>query len=212
MLVLGDAHADREDRRERLFDAYDASDEDRALQVGDLLHYGLPKPTWFVGGNNEDFDVLDAMRAGETPEGVENAHLLASDVVELDGFRVGGLTGNEAPTQYEKSRDELTGDRRRHFTREDVEALLEEGSVDVLLTHEPPHGLTKIRGYDPGSSHVDSLVRRLDPDLCLTGHLHRHSEATIAGTRVYSLAPVWESYYELDAETTTLERFETPGR
>lgn len=211
VLVLGDAHADREDRRSALRRAYSASTRERALQVGDLLHYDLPKPTWFVGGNNERFDTIEAMRAGETPDGVRNATLLASDVVELDGLRVGGLTGNHAPTQFEKSRDELTGDRRRHFVREDVDRLLEQGPVDVLICHEPPHGLTKMEGYDPGNTHVDTLLRQLEPDLCLNGHLHRHCEATIGGTRVVSLAPAWEHYYELDPETLSLSRFETPG-
>lgn len=210
MLVLGDAHADRDDRREALFRAYAASGEQQALQVGDLLHYDLPVQTWFVGGNNELFDVIEAMRAGEQPPGVSNASLLASTVVEVDGRRIGGLTGNHAPTQFEKDRAELSGDRRRHFIREDVDRLLDVGSVDVLLCHEPPHGLTKMEGYDPGNTHIDSLVRQLDPDLCLTGHLHRHCEADIGGTRVYSLAPAWESYYHLDLETLELERFETP--
>lgn len=210
MLVLGDAHADRDDRRAALLRAYRASTEDVAVQVGDLLHYDPPTPTWFVGGNNEHFDVIEAMRGGETPEGVRNATLLASDAVELGGLRIGGLTGNHAPTQFEKGRDELTGDRRRHFVRDDVDRLLERGSLDVLVCHEPPHGLTKTEGYDPGNSHVDALVRQLDPALCLSGHLHRHCEATIGGTRVLSLAPAWEHYYELDPETLTLERFETP--
>lgn len=210
MLVLGDAHADREDRREALMRAYDATDEERALQVGDLLYYDLPVQTWFVGGNNEQFDVLEALRAGKSPEGVRNATLLASDVVDLEGRTVGGLTGNHAPTQFEKERSELTGDRRRHFVERDIDRLLTHDSVDVLLCHEPPHGLTKMEGYDPGNTHVDTLVRQLDPTLCLTGHLHRHCEATIGGTQVFSLAPAWEAYYTLDMESLELTRFETP--
>lgn len=210
MLVLGDAHADRGDRREALLRAYEASDADCSLQAGDLLYYDLPIPTWFVGGNNEDLDVIEAMRAREQPSGVSNATLLASDVVELEGVRIGGLTGNDAPTQFQNDRDDLTGDRRRHFTYEDVEKMRTHDSVDVLVCHEPPHGVTKAEGYDPGSTHVDGLIRALEPELCLTAHLHRHSEGTFGGATVYNLAPAWESYYELDTDDLTLERFETP--
>lgn len=211
MLVLGDAHANGAERRKALLRAYEASGEQRALQVGDLLHYELPVPTWFIGGNNERFDVIEAMRAGDEPDGVHNAKLLASDVVEIEGRRIGGLTGNYAPTRIEKERSELVGDRRRHFVQGDVERLLGEGTVDVLLCHEPPHGLMTVDGYDPGNIHVDTLVRQLEPDLCLTGHIHRHCRATMNETRVYSLAPAWESYYHLDLETLELERFDTPG-
>jgi hypothetical protein len=62
MLVLGDAHASEPEKRADLLAAYDAADEELALQVGDLEWYDLPVETWFVAGNNEDFDVLDALR------------------------------------------------------------------------------------------------------------------------------------------------------
>lgn len=206
MLVLGDAHADTPERRDALVNAYEESDADVALQLGDLMWYDLPVPTWFVAGNNEDLDVIEALRAGESPEGVRNATLLASDAVGLSGLRVAGLSGNHAPTRYEMSRAELSGDRRRHFTHEDVETLLELSDVDVLLTHEAPHGLLSFDEYDPGCKHVDRLLRELSPDLCLVGHHHRHAETTFGDIRVVALAPAWEAYYLLDPSDLTLDR------
>lgn len=209
MLVLGDAHADESDRRQSLLAAYRDANAEHAIQIGDLGYYDLPVPTWFVSGNNEDFDIVEALRRGDRPAGVENAHLLASTAVELDGLRIGGLSGNFAPTKYDKPRSELSGDRRRHFTREDVERAKSLGSVDVLLTHEPPKGIIS-RGYDPGREQVGELIDALEPDLCLVGHHHQHAEGTVGDTRVVSLAPAWASYYLLDPGPLELTRRSTP--
>ena len=209
MLVLGDAHADEADHRKALLRTYDDADADVALQVGDLRWYDLPVETWFVAGNNEDLDVVDALRGGATPPGANNAHLLASTAVDRKGVRVAGLSGNHAPTKYDVPRDELEGDRRRHFTRGDVERLAAVGDVDVLLTHEAPTGLLYY-GYDPGCERVNDLLDALDPDLCLVGHHHRHREADIDGHRVVSLAPAWERYYELDPDDLTLAAHDLP--
>nr|WP_309221811.1 metallophosphoesterase [Halorussus sp. MSC15.2] len=212
MLVLGDAHADDPDERRALLAAYRDSGDDVALQTGDLLYYDLPIPTYFVGGNNENFDVIDALRAGEDPEGttVRNANLLASTSAEVAGLRVAGLTGNYAPTKYDESRADLTGERRRHFVRGDVERLKTVEDVDVLLTHEAAHGLIYY-GYDAGCDRIDELLEALDPDLCLVGHHHEHAESTYGDTRVVSLAPAWERYYRLDPETLELSDRETPA-
>jgi len=204
MLVLGDAHASDPDRADVLLECYHTLEPDHVLQVGDLERYDLPAPTWFIAGNNEDFDVIDALRAGEAPPETNNVHLLASTAATVDGLRVVGLSGNFAPTKYELSRDELTDERRRHFTREDVERAADLENVDVFLTHEAPTGLLWY-GYDPGCEHINGLLEALSPDLCLVGHHHRHREATIEDTRVVSLAPAWERTYTLEPETLTLE-------
>ena len=212
MLVLGDAHADDPDRRQALFAAYRAANADVALQLGDLMHYDLPVETYFIAGNNEDFDTIDSLRYGHEPGGsVSNAHLLASSVVEISGLRIGGLSGNFAPTQYEKPRSALVGDRRRHFVRVDVERAKDLEDVDVFLAHEAPHGTGVAESYNVGCKYIDELLRTLEPDLCLLGHHHQHRESTFGSTRVVSLAPAWKSYYILDPDSLALSRHETPS-
>lgn len=211
MLVLGDAHAADPANRRALFAAYRAADAEVALQLGDLEHYRLPIPTYFVAGNNEDLDVIDALRHGLVESAdVRNVHLLDSRVVELEGMRVAGLSGNYAPSRFDRPRTALTEERRRHFVAADVEAAKALEDVDVFLAHEAPHGLPVAEEYDVGCSHVDEILRSLEPDLCLVGHHHQHAESTFGPTRVVSVAPAWESYYVLDPETLALERFETP--
>ncbi|MDQ2051205.1 metallophosphoesterase [Natronolimnohabitans sp. A-GB9] len=203
MLVLGDAHAADGANRETLLELYRRLEPDLVLQVGDLQHYELPAPTWFVAGNNEDLDVIEALRAGEAPPSVDDAHLLASTAATVDGLRVAGLSGNFAPTKYDCSREDLEGKRRRHFTRDDVERAAALEDVDVFLTHEAPTGLLSY-GYDPGCEHVTDLLETLSPSLCLVGHHHRHREADIADTHVVSLAPAWERYYTLESDAGSL--------
>lgn len=190
--------------------AYEEADTDTALQVGDLLYYDLPLPTWFIAGNNENLDIIESLRTGSDSNRTTNGHLLASSVVELHGIRVAGLSGNYAPTQYDKSRAELQDDRRRHFVREDVERVIELTEVDVFLTHEAPHGLLQSDGCDVGCTYIDGILRDLSPDLCLAGHHHEHVESTFGETTVVGLAPVWESYYILDPETVALDRHLSP--
>ena len=211
MLVLGDAHADDPDNRRALFAAYRDADADVALQLGDLLYYDLPIPTYFIAGNNEDFDTIDALRNGrlESP-GVTNASLLSGSAVELDGLRIAGLSGNYAPTQFDRPRPNLRGERRRHFVRGDVERAKRLKDVDVLLIHEAPHGLPVSEDYDVGCEHIDELIDALEPRLCLVGHHHQHAEATVGETRVVSLAAVQERYYRLDPATLELTSHETP--
>lgn len=209
MLVLGDAHASSADRRDALLSAYREASPAVTLHVGDLEYYDLPAPTWFVAGNNEDFDVIDDLRAGRQPDRARNANLLASTATEVQGLRVAGLSGNFAPTKYDSPRSDLRGGRRRHFVREDVERAAELDDVDVFLAHEAPTGLHWF-GYDPGCQHVTDLIAALDPELCLVGHHHRHREDEIEGVRTVSLAPVWEQYYTLDPESLSLTAHETP--
>lgn len=211
MLVLGDAHADGDKRRAALMAIYEAVEPSVTIQTGDLLYYDLPSPTWFIAGNNEDYDVIEALRTGESPPGTANVTLIDSEVVELEGLRVGGLSGNFAPTQYEKARADLQGDRRRHFVGDEVERAKSLEDVDVFLSHEAPHGLLQANGYDPGCVHIDDILRAVEPDLCLVGHHHEHAESTFGPTRVVALDPVWTAYYELDPETLDLDRREPPN-
>jgi Icc-related predicted phosphoesterase len=210
MLVLGDAHADAAANRAALLGAYEATDADLALQTGDLLHYDLPAPTWFIAGNNEDFDVISALRAGDRPSGTRNAHLLASDAVEQCGLRIAGLSGNYAPTQYQEPRDDLAPARRRHFVRADIEKAKALTDIDVCLTHESPNGVDFKEDYDVGCVHINELLEAIEPHLCLVGHHHEHLEDRFGSTRVIGLDPVWDGYYELDPATLTLERYDAP--
>jgi len=212
MLVLGDAHAADPNRRKSLFAAYRASGASNALQAGDLEHYRLPVPTYFVAGNNEDQDVIEALRNGRIESSdVRNTRLLDSRAVTVEGVRVAGIAGNYAPSRFDAPREALVGERRRHFTRDDVRRAKEiDGGVDVFLAHQAPHGLPVDEEYEVGCRHIDEILEALSPELFLVGHHHQHAETTVGDTRVVALDPAWESRYELHPRTLELERFDAP--
>ncbi len=208
MLVLGDAHADNQQHQKFLKRAYADTTEEHAVQVGDLLYYSLPKPTWFIAGNNEDHDRTEPAKHNRTPTDIgSNAYLLNGTTVEIENLTITGLSGNYAPTQFDKSRSELTQARRRHFTHEDIDRLLEFNptEIDILLAHEAPFNLITSKNYTVGCPHINTLIDELQPTLCLVGHHHEHAESHINQTRVISLAPVWEGYYTLSSNTLILE-------
>lgn len=211
MLVLGDAHATTPGRRRALFAAYRAANEPVAVQAGDLMYYDLPVQTYFIGGNNEDFDAIDALRNGRVEsDDVANATLLNSTAATVDGRRVAGLTGNYAPTQFDKPRAVLRGDRRRHFVRSDVEAVMDLDDIDIFVAHEAPNGLPVEEDYDVGCQHIDDILDALQPSLCLVGHHHQHAECDYGDTHVVGLEPAWESYYVVDPDTLAVTRHDTP--
>ena len=203
MLLLGDAHAEDEGKREKLLECYRRSSEERVIQIGDLGYYSPPKPTWFVGGNNEDFDVIDELRRGHGPNDLH----IVSEPVEVEGLRIAGISGNYAPNYYTKNRDELVGGRRRHFVETEVEKAKRYSNVDVFLSHQPPHGVLVKGGYDVGVRPIDEILEAVEPELCLTGHHHTHDEGQFGDTHVVSLAPTWENYYEIDGNLE-IERHE----
>jgi Icc-related predicted phosphoesterase len=208
MLVLGDAHADNDSNRQFLHRAYSDTTDEYAVQVGDLLYYTLPKPTWFIAGNNEDHDRTEPAKTNDTPTDIgTNAYLLNGTSTEINGLTVTGLSGNFAPTQFDKSRSALINDRRRHFTHEDIDRILEltPTAIDILLTHEAPYNLITSENYTVGCPHIDTIIDEIQPRLCLVGHHHEHAETHRNQTRVISLAPIWDGYYTLSPDTLTLE-------
>ncbi len=107
-------------------------------------------------------------------------HLLAPGEVWRSGtLRVAGLSGTHAPTWFARDKP-FPGDRRRHYNHQDVAALLAlgAGGVDIVLAHEPCHGLVRVSGgRDPGQPPVDRIVKELRPRVLLSGHHHRWSQA-----------------------------------
>jgi uncharacterized protein len=138
------------------------------------------------------------------PNGVE---------VEIDGLRVAGVGGTHAPTWYHKKAEELIkkgkDDKRRHFVREEVEAVKKMRELDILLTHEAPRPFRAPAGHDAGKTPVNEMIASAKPRLHLFGHHHKFVEMTVAGVRSVCLDLVSRSYLLVDREMLQYERRET---
>jgi hypothetical protein len=191
------------------------------LCVGDVgddrgVYEDVPAPLYWIKGNNEDFDVIvSSFLPARSGRGRSNLlHIPNGVEVDVDGLRVAGVGGTFAPTWYDKRAEELVkkgkDDKRRHFVREEVEAVKRMRAIDVLLTHEAPRPFRAAGGHDAGKTPINEMVASAKPRLHLFGHHHRFVEMTTSGVRSVCMDLVSRSYLLIDRETMQYERLETP--
>ena len=189
--------------------------------VGDLAsgsgHYpSVPAPLYWIKGNNENFDRVAEWERGEPARG--NLHLIKNGTATMVGpLRVAALGGTFAPTWYETPADRLPraprDDKRRHFVRDEVEACLRLGPIDVLLTHEAARpfvitGERQTRRWrrDAGKPAINQLLATLQPRLHLCGHHHQFAEMVREGVRSVCIDRINRSYLLIDADTLAYEQ------
>jgi hypothetical protein len=158
-----------------------------------------------------------ARAAGARSEEIPNLLYIPNGVeVEIDGLRVAGVGGTHAPTWYDKPASALIrkgkDDKRRHFVREEVEAVKAMRDLDVLLTHEAPRPFRAVGGHDAGKTPVNEMLASAKPKLHLFGHHHRFVEMTASGVRSVCLDLVSKSYLLIDRATLEYVRRETPAK
>jgi hypothetical protein len=226
--ALGDIHGDF-DAVERIMRRH--ADIPFWLTVGDVAaddgRYPAPvSPLFFIKGNNERFDVLAEIAAGGRR--APNLHYLPNGrVTRVGPLRVAALGGTFAPTWYEAKVADLPypgraggpsarDDKRRHFVRDEVEALVQASGADLFLSHEAPRPflVSTARGRnDAGKTAINEVLSALAPRLHLFGHHHRFTENERQGVRSVGLDLAARSYLLVDAVTFGYEVLATvePG-
>ncbi|OLD17992.1 MAG: hypothetical protein AUJ01_08220 [Acidobacteria bacterium 13_1_40CM_3_65_5] len=184
-------------------------------------------PLYFIKGNNEDFDVLAAAKAGRPP--APTLHYLPNGgPYSVGPWRVAALGGTFAPSWYNtpaaalppskglkpspaslklgKSRD----DKRRHFVREEVLLCKSLPNVDVFLTHEAPRPFYPAgRRMDAGKTVLNDVLAAMKPRLHLFGHHHEFTDSMRQRVRSIGLDVVTKSYLLINVETFKTERLDT---
>lgn len=199
--------------------------------VGDVAsndgeYFTPPAPLYFIKGNNEDFDVIEAAAAGEPP--AATLHYLPNGGPHTVGpWRVAALGGTFAPSWYHspaaalprskgrksaaalklgKSRD----DKRRHFVRDEVMQCKGLANIDLFLTHEAPRPFYPAgRRIDAGKTVLNDVLGSMKPRLHLFGHHHEFTDSIRHGVRSIGLDVVTKSYVLVEAETFKTERLDT---
>ena len=205
------------------FDAMRAAMERHAdvpfwICVGDLASRSgsypePPRPLYWIKGNNENFDVVAAIKAGR--QVIPNLHFIANGTFAHVGpLTVAGLGGTFAPTWFDAAAAQLparkSDDRRRHFVREEVEACKKMRGIDIMMTHEaarpfvvveePRPGAKPLR-RDAGKAAINDVLASMKPRLHLCGHHHRFAETVREGVRSVCIDRVNRSYLLIDADT-----------
>ena len=147
----------------------------------------MPRPFYFIGGNNEDFESLHALPdGGEVAPGVH--YLGRVGAATIAGIRVGWLSGIYAPkwleTPLQAPTTASTRKQAGYFRLAEVERLRAEAKVDLLLTHEWPRGLFARTPGKPvrpwmGNPLTRSVVDAVQPQWLLCGHSHEQFAATL---------------------------------
>lgn len=137
----------------------------------------------FVSGNHEDHEWLaalhDATGAAVTPVDPLGAyrHVACGNVLEVAGQRTAFLGLVES--------DEFDYDREAYHKF----LAATPGSIDILVTHDGPHGLSEYRGVSQGSAKLSRLIEHLQPRLHVGGHYHHQNGPRRYGSTVsYALA------------------------
>jgi predicted phosphodiesterase len=207
--ALGDIHGDFAAAR-RIMGRHD--DVPVWVCVGDLAddqgrYEGVPRPLYWIKGNNENFDLI---AAGTFPANLH--HLPNAVALDVASIRIAGLGGTLAPTWYETRAVDLPhpkkgsakatelADKRRHFVREEVEACAAMRGVDLLLTHEAPRPY-RLAGHEAGKVPVNEVLAAMRPRLHLFGHHHRFTEQEREGVRSVGLDLVSRSYLLIESDT-----------
>lgn len=178
----------------------DDTDADLYLQVGDIgdsthieeLKYPeLSKPVYFIAGNHEDWNELEPMLPTPSDKIFEMRrnlwHIPTGHYCDLKGLRIVGFGNNYAPSRFNWPRSNLQQDRRRHFTKSDLERTLEISSCDILLTHEAPTPFIIRNNEDAGIVPITTLIYKLKPKLHFFGHHHFYRELKIGDTESYCI-------------------------
>ena len=175
-------------------------------------------PIYFVRGNHEDFDYLYNLPVEGTPETAQvdpfDLYRFVPDgtVLELGDVRIAFLGGIETEVP-----DERTIDQQAYESLMKLDA----GTIDVLVTHEPPYGIgVNWRGKIGSSRMVTELIKHTQPNFHLSSHVHHlNGPRTYGRTTSLSLdalvaSPRWEPHDRnfrpgclaiLDTETAQLE-------
>jgi uncharacterized protein len=191
--------------------------------VGDLAsrtgaYPDVPRPLYWIKGNNEDFDRIAQWESG-APQGGNLHYIRNGTAVAVGPLTVAGLGGTFAPTWFDTAASALPhkpkDDKRRHFVREEADAVKRLHDVDILMTHEAarpfilvdePRPGARPRRLDAGKPAINDVLAALQPRLHLCGHHHRFIETVREGVPSVCIDRVNRSYLLIDADTLQYNR------
>lgn len=158
-----------------------------------------PILTYVCPGNHESWSVLNNW--GDD-EGLGNLSLLRNGgtLTLKDGTTIGSIWGNFSWKSWQNPERVLTARRNydkqfshkaMHILKSSVDCLAEASVIDILITHDCPHGMAPSFGQPPdfikqqlgldsdeqaaGCPGFNELHRKLNPKYHFFGHFHRYA-------------------------------------
>lgn len=214
--IAGDVHGQLDEfyKNIRDFELKSKISFDVVLQVGDLgvwtdaqnhdgitkLHNGTgdfprwykekriaPVKTYFINGNNEDFDFLDAVKLSGDFEILGNLFYLPNGSVneikidcrhggKIENLTVAGIGGKYDPEYFRHK------NANRYYTEYEVDNLINyrktnlDKQIDIFISHDAPEDVliedNNKNRYYPESIGLRKLILKIMPKLVFFGHHH----------------------------------------
>lgn len=152
---------------------------------------------FFVDGNHEHFTWLDSFPLDK--DGLRRVsehifHIPRGQAISVAGKKIVGFGGAHSTDRKARVKD-YSWFSRELITESDVAKALENGSADVLITHEAPVLQTRLstgdleldRAIEAQRSFVAEVAVRLQAKLLIHGHHHRAYIDSYRGTEVIGL-------------------------
>lgn len=121
----------------------------------------IGKPVLIIHGNHEDPCTLkESISMFNNIFELHEKHHIFGDAVFI-GYGGGGFSVIDP--DFER--------QQKNF-----EAMLKKGTKTIIVTHAPPYGtvLDLIQNQHCGNKTISEFIRKVQPDLLITGHLHEN--------------------------------------
>ncbi|MHB1661261.1 MAG: metallophosphoesterase family protein [bacterium] len=163
----------------------------------------VPVKTYFVSGNNEDFNFLNAVKLSGNLEILKNLFYIPNGTtakIEIEKENsterliVAGIGGKYDPEHVEYRESD------RHYTQCEIDNLAwyadenkrnKDGEIDIFISHDAPEGVliedNDKNIYYPKAIGLRELILKIKPKMVFFGHHHGVCESGIEGIPVYGL-------------------------
>jgi Icc-related predicted phosphoesterase len=186
ILAFSDMHRSRRCANEIVAAAEEA---DLVIGAGDFatMREGLKEAmSWLAPLEAKAVYVPGNAESAEELRAATGAAVLHGEAIERAGLRLFGLGYGVPTTPFGAWSCDLS-------EAEAEEMLAGMESADLLVTHSPPKGVADrtSQGVSVGSDAVREAIERVQPGLCLCGHIHDSwgESGTIGVTAVHNLGP-----------------------
>lgn len=159
----------------------------------------VPVKTYFVNGNNEDFNFLSSVRLSGDLEIIKNLFYIPNGnavKINIGGEQliVAGIGGKYDPEHFNYKEAD------RYYTKSEIDGLLryaeenkenEDKSIDIFISHDAPEGVliedNDKNRYYPKAAGLRDLILKIKPQMVFFGHHHGICKSEIEGIPVYGL-------------------------
>ena len=151
-----------------------------------------PVKTYFVNGNNEDFNFLSSVKLSGDLEIIKNLFYIPNGTaaeINIGGERLiaAGIGGKYDPEHFNHKEAD------RYYTKSEIDNLLRyaDENIDIFISHDAPEGVliedNYKNSYYPKAVGLRDLILKIKPKMVFFGHHHGICKSEIEGIPVYGL-------------------------